>query len=410
MNESDPLDVILGDTSVGTLRATRGTLGFAYSPEYLADHGAFPIDPQLPLVEGMQYPRGRRRTFGVFEDMAPDRWGRTLIKRREALRARDEGRQPRRLSELDILASVQDETRQGALRLSDGRQFIANDPLPVPPISEVRELAGIAYAVSDDSLEDLDALGRWLAVLVAPGASLGGARPKANFRADNGAYWIAKFPAKSDGVDVGGWEYLAHELAMAAGINVPQATLQDIPGNRFRTFCVERFDRKAGARLPYASAMTLLERQDNDPEPASYAEIAQIIQTQGAPQRIEADLQELFRRAVFNVLISNTDDHLRNHGFIITPEGLTLAPAFDVNPNPDAAEHALALDEISPTPSLHALRRTSEYYALDSGTADSLIASIAQTVGAWETRAQAIGFSRTEILAMTACFRTDLSP
>lgn len=408
MSDVDRLDVILDDQQVGTLRETRGTLGFAYTPEYLSDPGALPLDPQLPLVEGMQYPRGGRRTFGVFEDMAPDRWGRTLIKRREALRARDEGRQPQRLRELDILASVQDETRQGALRLFDGHQFIANDPLPVPPITELRELAGVAYAASDESVTDLDALRRWLAVLVAPGASLGGARPKANFRAENGAYWIAKFPAKSDAVDVGGWEYLAHELAVAAGIQVPQGALQTIPGHRFRTFCVERFDRSDGARRPYALAMTLLERQDNDPEPAAYVELAQIIQTQGVPHRIEADLHELFRRAVFNVLISNTDDHLRNHGFIVTGQGLALAPAFDVNPNPDAPEHALALDEIDPTPSLDALRRTSEYYALDAGAANQIIATVADAVSGWEKQAQALGFSRTEMLSMTSCFRLDL--
>ncbi|MFV8833337.1 type II toxin-antitoxin system HipA family toxin [Aquisalimonas sp. APHAB1-3] len=409
MSEADQLDVVLNAARVGTLRETRGRLGFAYSPEHLAQHDAFPIDPQLPLVDGMQYPRGRRQTFGVFEDMAPDRWGRTLIKRREALRARDEGRKPRRLSELDILASVQDETRQGALRLSDGHQFVANDPLPVPPITELRELASIAYAASDDSVDDLDALRRWLAVLVAPGASLGGARPKANFRADNGAYWIAKFPSKSDAADMGGWEYLAHELAVTAGITVPHATLQDVPGHRFRTFCVERFDRNAAERIPYASAMTLLERQDNDPEPASYAEIAQIIQTQGAPQRIESDLHELFRRAAFNVLISNTDDHLRNHGFLVTPNGLALAPAFDVNPNPDAPEHALALDEISTAPSLHALRQTSEYYALTARAADAIIDTVAETVSGWESRARALGFSRTDILTMETCFRLDLA-
>lgn len=319
-------------THVGTLSHDRGTLRFTYDPAWLKNPHAFALDPDLSLGEGSYFPNAEAGNFRVFDDSAPDRWGQTLMKRREALAAKDEGRRPRALYAWDFLMGVEDISRQGALRYRrlGEEAFIAHETFAVPPAASLRELEIVARELSAKRIDDLEALRQWLRVLVAPGASLGGARPKASFSETNGSLWIAKFPAHDDTRDAGAWEALTQQLAARAGIEVPTSELRRFSGE-YHTFCVQRFDRSGIRRRFYASAMALLCKDQS--EGTSYLELAELIHTRGAKDHIEADLEQLFRRVAFNVAIGHRDDHLRNHGFLLTPHW--LAPLTGVRSQPE---------------------------------------------------------------------------
>lgn len=398
------LDCELGPPClVGLLAHDRGQIRFHYDRHWLQQPWAFALDPDLSLDEHPFFPKPELGNFGIFLDSSPDRWGQTLMKRREALQAKDEGRTPRTLYAWDFLAGVQDMTRQGALRFcAPGTgEFLAHEGRAAPPVTTLRELEAVAYQLTHKRIDDLDALRRWLLVLVAPGASLGGARPKANFTDDDGSLWIAKFPARDDDRDVGAWEYVTHQLARAAGIDVPAARLLRL-NNEFHTFCVQRFDRLDGKRRFYASAMTLLRK--NQSEGTSYLELAQFIRTHGDAGRVKSDLEQLFRRVAFNVTVGNRDDHLRNHGFVLAQDGWRLAPAFDVNPNIDKAEHVLNLDDMDNRPSLDTVLSTAMFYGLTEDRAQQVLAEVRQVVGAWREAARRAGISGADIEVTAAAF------
>lgn len=388
---------------VGTLSHDRGAIRFAYEPAWLRHPLSFAIDPDLSLGEGVFHPQPDLGNFRVFDDSAPDRWGQMLMKRREALSAKDEGRAPRTLYAWDYLIGVQDLTRQGALRLrSDGHsQFLADHPRSAPPVASLRELEAVAREVTGKRLDDLDALRRWLSVLVAPGASLGGARPKANFTDDDHSLWIAKFPAKDDERDIGAWESLAHDLAESSGIDVPPARTC-IFGDENHTFCVKRFDRTGERRRFYASAMAMLRKDES--EGTSYLDIAEFLHHRGAKQFVAADLEQLFRRVAFNVAIGNRDDHLRNHGFILTENGWRLAPAFDVNPNIEKAEHVLNLDETDNRPSLATVIDTSEWYAISKDRGAKIVSEITRETRQWRRWAARANIARADIELTAVAF------
>jgi serine/threonine-protein kinase HipA len=388
---------------VGSLRHDRGAIRFAYEPAWLRHELSFAIDPDLSLGEGVFHPQPERGNFRVFDDSAPDRWGQMLMKRREALSAKDEGRAPRTLYAWDYLVGVQDLTRQGALRLrGDGdTHFLANHPRSAPPVASLRELEAVAREITGKRLEDMDALRRWLAVLVAPGASLGGARPKANFTDADHSLWIAKFPAQDDERDIGAWESLAHDLAQRSGIDVPPARTH-IFGGEYHTFCVKRFDRTGERRRFYASAMAMLRKDES--EGTSYLEIAEFLHHRGARQFVTADLEQLFRRVVFNVAIGNRDDHLRNHGFILTSNGWRLAPSFDVNPNIEKAEHVLNLDETDNRPSLATVIETAEWYSLSKDRGAKIVQEITGETRQWRRRASRANIPRADIELTAVAF------
>lgn len=383
---------------IGGLSLERGggkqVISFAYVPEWVAEASAFPIDPSLPLYEGEQYPPALP---GIFADAAPDRWGRELLERREAYLARREDREPRLLDDWDFLLGVDDRTRMGSLRFAVGDDgdltFLADEQMAVPPLARLRELQHWAREAEKGLAGELSEEERWLAMLVAPGSSLGGTRPKASYL-DEGVLWIAKFPSREDRYDVGGWEYLVSCLAARAGIDVSNASLRSL-GGRYRTFCAERFDRRGARRRLYASAMTLTGRLDN--EDASYLDIARAIENFGDPAAIETDLAQLYRRVVFNVLTANRDDHLRNHGFLRDGGGWRLAPAFDVNPSPRKQEHSLAFDESLRIPDLDAIRETAPLYRLSAAEAEEAIVAVNDAVAGWRRLAAEIGLSREEV-------------
>ena len=394
-------DLLTDTLLVGSLSHDRGALRFAYAPAWLGHPLSFAIDPDFSLDEGVFHPHPSRGNFRVFDDSAPDRWGQMLMKRREALSAKDNGRAARTLYAWDYLLGVQDLTRQGALRLQGEGRFLADHPRSAPPVASLRELEAVAREISAKRIDDLDALRRWLAVLVAPGASLGGARPKANFTDDDQSLWIAKFPARDDERDMGAWEGLVHDLAQRAGIDVPPARSHRF-GNEHHTFCVKRFDRRGGRRRFYASAMAMLRKEQS--EGTSYLDLAEFLHHHGAGQFVTADLDQLFRRVAFNVAIGNRDDHLRNHGFILTAEGWRLAPAFDVNPSIEKAEHVLNLDETDNRPSLATVIDTAEWYSLSKDDAARIVGEVTRETRQWRRCAAASGIARADIELMAAAF------
>ncbi len=388
---------------VGTLAHDRGQVRFRYDRNWLGQARAFALDPDLSLDDQPFFPKPELGNFGIFLDSSPDRWGQTLMKRREALQAKDEKRTAHTLYAWDFLIGVQDFTRQGALRfrLAGTETFLGDEKMAAPPVTTLRELEAVAYQLSSRQIEDLDALRKWLAVLVAPGASLGGARPKANFTETDGSLWIGKFPARDDDRDVGAWEYVVHGLAVTAGIDVPPASLVRL-NNDFHTFCIQRFDRVKGARRFYASAMTLLRKEHS--EGSSYLELAQFLRSNGDGTRAGADLEQLFRRVAFNVAVGNRDDHLRNHGFVLGANGWQLAPAFDVNPNIDKAEHVLNIDDADSRPSLQTVLSTAPFYGLSADRARQLVEEVASAVDSWRDAARKAGIAAADVELTTGAF------
>jgi serine/threonine-protein kinase HipA len=387
---------------VGVLARERSrstsVIAFAYDRAWLARRDAFEIDPSLRLHEGDQHVAALP---GVFGDAAPDRWGRMLMERREALIARRESRRPRRLDDWDFLVGVQDTSRMGALRLQRAGAFVADEPLSIPPSTELRTLEHWARQLEVGLPESQTDNDRWVAMLLAPGSSLGGARPKANFRGEDESLWIAKFPSREDRHDIGAWESVVHRLASLAGVTVSDARLLTLSSD-YRTFCARRFDRAGGGRRLYASAMTLTGR--NDHEQASYLDILEAIERFGARNSIAQDLEQLFRRVVFNVLTADRDDHLRNHGFLRTPLGWRLSPAFDMNPTPERHEHSLTLDGSVRLPDVEVVRDTATFYRLSAERADSIIGEVRDTVRHWRSVARETEIVRDEIERMEDAF------
>lgn len=407
------LEVLLDDTSlvsepthVGWLFKDAGRRGevirFEYAQPWLRDSRAFAIEPLLPLNEGPFHAGDVSQPPGVFQDCSPDRWGKLLMDRREAIEAREQARPRRALRPWDHLAGIDDGTRMGALRLRDPDSgvYAASLQTSAPPLTSLRELEAAARLVEQGAGEQLD---KQIRQLLIPGGSLGGARPKASFVDEHGQLWLAKFPSTEDRIDVGLWEFVAYRLSVAAGIDMPEARLLSL-SDRGHTFAVRRFDREGAGRRMYASAKTLL---DLESDGASYLDLAMALQDNAAAGSVGAGLEELFRRAVFNVLIGNRDDHLRNHGFLRETTGWTLAPAFDVNPNPDKDVHVLALDEADPTPDTSILIAQQAYFRLDADAAQAIVEKVRTAVRSWPDEAKRRGAASQEISLMGAVIDPD---
>jgi serine/threonine-protein kinase HipA len=326
------------------------------------------------------------------------------MKRRESVRARRGKRPVQAMQELDFLLGVNDLARTGALRFRavGDEVFLDDSENAAPPFTSLRELAAISKRIEAADSESLPEYEQWLAMLMAPGTSLGGARPKANFTDEDGRLWLAKFPANEDRSDVGAWEFILHGLSKGAGIRVPEARLETL-SERYRTFCANRFDRADGGRRMFASAMTLLERRDGAKD-SGYLDMAEFISDQGVAEKIDEDLEQLFRRAVFNVLVGNRDDHLRNHAFIREPGGWRLSPAYDMNPAPAKSEHSIKLDETTAAPDINAVIASSGYYRMGKPKAKIILEEVKSEVATWRTQAKNLGLPRSEIELMGRAF------
>lgn len=373
------------------------TATFEYEAGWLADPQRYALEPALVLGEGQFYtPRG---LFGAIGDSAPDRWGRALMKRAEARRAEAEKSRPRTLYEADYLLRVNDETRQGALRFADepGGPFLAHDGVPVPPLINLPKLLSVTEAFLDDAETAAE-----LRLLLAPGSSLGGARPKASVRDKDGQLAIAKFPKKDDDYAAVEWEYVALELARNADINVPHFRLETIAKRAI--LILRRFDRAGAVRIPFLSAMSMIGAGDN--EAHSYLELMDALRQYGAAPG--TDGPELWRRIVFSVMISNIDDHLRNHGFLYEgPKGWRLSPAYDINPVPiEVKERVLTtmISENDGTASLELALSVADAFGLKKKEATAIAAQVEAAVGHWRAVAAEAGIKKAEIDRMASAF------
>ena len=383
-------------------------ISFEYEEDWILNGtGQYVFDPDLMLYKGRQYTPLNKTMFGVFADSCPDRWGRLLMKRREAIVAKKEERKPRRLTEMDYLLGVYDETRMGGLRFSveENGPFLSDDKeLATPPWTTLRKLesASLAFEKNEDGMEE-----KWLKQLLAPGSSLGGARPKASVSAPDGSLWIAKFPSKHDDVNVGAWEMVVHDLASMCGLKVPEAKMENF-SKTGSTFLVKRFDRTENRRIHFASAMTLLGKNDgaNATDGSSYLDMASFIRMNGA--RPKEDLQELWKRIVFSMAVSNTDDHLRNHGFLLTDEGWILSPLYDVNPNADGDTLSLNVDENSNLIDFELVVSVAAMFEFTETQAVEAVAMIKDMIeNNWKLLAKKYGLSRGDILNMEPAFNMD---
>jgi serine/threonine-protein kinase HipA len=392
-----------GTTLMGTLTADqvrgREVFSFSYSKEWLEKGPALVLDPDLGLYSGPQYSRDDKPNFGLFLDSSPDRWGRVLMERREALIAGQEGRKPRTLMESDYLMGVSDRYRMGGLRFKlteDGPFLDNNDAMAVPPMTSLRTLEEASLQLENENAVDSPQFARWLNLLMSPGSSLGGARPKASVVDPGGQLWIAKFPSRKDDRDVGAWEMVVNELALRSGLQVAEGKARRFTQDR-HTFLTKRFDRRSDGRIHFASAMTLLGYNDGADAMAgvSYLHIAEFIMRHGATP--DADLEELWRRIVFNICVSNSDDHLRNHGFLLTPKGWVLSPAFDINPIPSSTGLSLNISEHSNALDLDLARAVAEKFRVNDKKRELIIDKITKAVGRWREVAMRLGISRSEM-------------
>ncbi len=366
------------------------------------------LDPHLGFYKGKQYLPEEKNNFGIFLDSSPDRWGRLLMRRREAWQAKVEGRDERTLFESDFLLGVYDGHRMGGLRfklIEDGPFMNDHKKMATPPWTSLRELEHASLQLErDDAMNDPE-YAQWLNVLLDPGSSLGGARPKASVMDENSHLWIAKFPSSRDEKNTGAWEMVLHELAQACGIHVAEARLQKFSG-KHHTFLSKRFDRTTDQkRIHFASAMTLLGLQDGADhiDGIGYLDLAGFIM-QHSPAAKE-DLEQLWRRMVFNILVSNTDDHLRNHGFLLTGEGWRLSPAYDMNPNEMGHGLTLNISENSNDLDVLLAIETAHLYHLKKETAERILKDMQQKISNWRAVAKGLGISNSEIELTKRAFR-----
>jgi serine/threonine-protein kinase HipA len=397
--------------SMGALHRQQSGAGEVFSLEYdrtwLDRPEVFAFDPDLALAAGHQYPAPDRKNFGIFLDSSPDRWGRVLMQRHENTRARHEKRKPRVLVDWDFLLGVHDETRLGALRFraSPDRPFLDSDAyLAAPPLASLCELqaASLQFEQHIDEEENPE-YEQWLNQLFAPGSSLGGARPKASVRDEAGILCMAKFPSRKDTRDMGAWELVAHRLARKAGIVAPDARPLRLSESPYTTFLVKRFDRTArGGRLAFISAMTLTQRADGEAG-ASYLELIDLLQSRGGNTR--ADSEQLFRRVLFNILIHNTDDHLRNHGFFIDESGIRLSPAYDMNPSIDRQDLTLAINEVETTCDVSIAMDARQDYGLNAQEAGKALQQVQDAAAGWRGEATHLNIPQAEQDLMIDAFQ-----
>lgn len=391
---------------MGTLSAirTKGreVFSFAYERSWLESGSAQVIDPELQLYTGPQYLSANRKNFGIFLDSSPDRWGRVLMDRRESLLAKKEERKRQNFFEEDYLLGVFDAHRMGALRFKtekEGPFLNGNKGLAAPPWTTLRELEHASLRLEEGTLQDEESL-KWINLLLAPGASLGGARPKASVLDEKNNLWIAKFPSVNDKTDVGAWEMVAHQLAKLASVAVSESKVQQF-NSKHHSFLSKRFDRNGDERLHFASAMTLLGYSDGA-EGVSYLELAAFIMQNGA--QVNNDLEELWRRIVFNIAVKNTDDHLRNHGFILTKAGWSLSPAYDVNPVYFGKGLTLNISETDNSLDFDLALSVAKYFRVNTKRAGEILKEVKKSVTGWRKIATAYKIPRDEQELMESAF------
>jgi len=388
---------LIGRLTYERLRGN-GTYGFSFDNDWLKNHSDILISEEVGNFSGFQYSQ-EEHVFGFVSDTLPDRWGRRLLERKEQTEAIEEKRPKRTLYSYDYLVGIDDFLRMGALRLKkdpDGEFLNSDSRLIVPPLTSIKELtiAAQEYEKSDEANELPEE--KWIRQLAHPGTSLGGARPKANVVDEKEHLWIAKFPSRKDVYDMALWEHLCHLLAKEAGINVAETNLIPAGNDGYHALLSKRFDRTDdGKRIHFASAMTMtgLTDGDNHETGHGYLDIVDFI-IKGCCD-VDENLNELYRRVAFNICVGNSDDHFRNHGFLLTKKGWTLSPAYDLNPT-DSMTQSLLIDNDSNESSLKRLLSACDDYYISSETAEQIISEVTTAIGRWEIIAKKLQISDTE--------------
>ena len=392
---------------VGTLRSSpirnKEHFSFSYDERWLKAGFSQKIDPHLELYTGEQH-SSDNRNFRIFLDSAPDRWGRLLMDRRETIMARRENRQRKKLYETDYLLGVHDLYRMGGLRfkINEAEPFLSDaQSLAAPPLSSLSELEHAVSRIESDEKALDDEYLKWLPMLISPGSSLGGARPKSSVVDAQGDLWIAKFPSRYDDVDIGAFEMLCHQMATHSGITMSECHLKKF-NSRHHTFLTKRFDRIGSKRVHFSSAMTQLKYHDGM-DGGSYLEIVEFLMTQGA--NTKSDLEQLFRRIVFSIAVTNCDDHLRNHGFMLTSKGWVLSPAYDINPVAISDGLSLNISEHDNRLDFGLALEVAEYFQLKPAEASAIVTEIKNVVSGWQKMARALGISRGDSDVLSSAFR-----
>ena len=395
--------ILMGTLYVNIIKGGE-SYSFEYDKDWLKKTSLkLTLDPEIMPYSGRQYPAGKM-IFGLFADASPDRWGRVLMNKRERILAEKEGRKPSKLYDSDYLLGVYDETRMGGIRFKtnpDG-PFLSDDKeTAAPPWATLRTLEEASRNFESDESGLTE---KWLNQLIKPGSSLGGARPKATVVDTKDQLWIAKFPSRNDENDTGAWEMVAHDLAGLCRLNVPEAKLEKF-SNLGSTYLIKRFDRVLNKRVHFASAMTLLGKTDgaSAADGTSYLDMAAFIKSYGAQPK--QDLLELWKRIVFNMAVSNTDDHLRNHAFILTEQGWILSPLYDVNPVPYGDELSLNVNEEDNSISIELAISTAVRFGISETDAKDYAKDILTIVREnWEKTASGYGINRRQIEEMRPAF------
>lgn len=389
---------LIGELGYESLRGS-DSYSFMFNEEWLKKHGDLFLSDDLNNYPGQQYTQPGKDIFGCFSDSLPDRWGRTLLLRREQLTAMEEKRLVRRLSSFDFLTGIDDFSRMGAFRFKekpDGEFINVSESLKIPPLTDIRELIAASAEIERSEEDNVLPDRKWITQLVQPGSSLGGARPKASVIDTDKTLYIAKFPSRKDDYDAGLWEHFSHLLAAKAGINAAN-TKVIATGEKYHTLLSERFDRtKDEKRIHFASAMTLLGLNDGDNATTGrgYLDIVDFI-IQNCTD-VERNLQELYHRVAFNICIGNSDDHFRNHGFLLTAKGWTLSPAYDMNPTLNEYQ-SLLISATSNKADLGVVLDACGDYMLNRKMAEQIISEVTNVVKGWREQAVLLGISKREL-------------
>lgn len=389
--------LFVGELSYESVRGS-GIYGFRFDPDWLKTFPDLYLSEDLQNFTGWQYTEPGKEIFACFSDALPDRWGKTLINRKEQIEASAAHRQPKRLSSFDYLTAIDDFSRMGSFRFSKikGGEFInTGSQYRIPPIADIRTLAHAAEEIEKHEKKHQLPAEKWIAQLLRPGTSLGGARPKASVIDSSGRLTVAKFPSRSDDYNVGLWEHVAHRLARRCGIETSETAVMKLTDNHI--FLSRRFDRTSeGIRIHFASAMTLLGLRDGDNASTGYGylDIVDFIVSHGT--KVESNLEELFRRVAFNIIIGNTDDHFRNHGFVLTQSGWELAPAYDMNPTVSEYQ-SLLINNNSAASDLSLLKESAEQYFISKSNANRIIEEVMTGMQDWERFAIKLGLPSRDI-------------
>ena len=400
---------LVGELCYEKLRGSE-SYAFRFDDNWLKFHAGIKLSEDINNYPGLQYTQPGNDIFGCFSDALPDRWGRTLLKRREQIQASEEKRGVRNLSSFDYLMGIDDFSRMGGFRLKrelDGDFINVSPSLKIPPLTELRQLVLASQEVEKSEENDVLPEKKWIAQLIQPGTSLGGARPKAGVLDDSGNLCIAKFPSRKDDYDTGLWEHFSHLLARKAGIYAAQTKVLGGLG-KYHTLLSKRFDRTdEGKRIHFASSMSLIGLRDGDNAQGGYGYLNIVDFILQSCCDVEKNLQELYRRVAFNICIGNSDDHFRNHGFLLTPRGWTLSPAYDMNPTLNEYQ-SLLINESSNKADIRTLQESCESYMIKKEVAENIIRQVQAAVAGWENLAILLQIPAREVTMFKDRFKLNL--